>query len=284
MIGLIKKLGNMPPNVLTPKRLASHFEVILDGPNLVGIKAVGGVDGVLGHTQLGLGDDRPIALIGKGITFDSGGISAKPNRNMHLMKFDMLGAATILAVGKAVNKNVDLWGCIAENTPRNNGVRPGDVLTYVNGTRVEVIDTDAEGRLVLADGIIQARKRNPKLIITVATLTGCARAVEPATVVFSNDTRLLTDFLECAAVENELTCPFPIFEDHREAIKGDKGISEIKNWADHRAGCSIAAAFLEHFVGEVPWIHLDIAGSATREGKPTGAMYKTLKRFLEEKA
>lgn len=284
-IQLIKKLGLMPPNKLTPGRLASYFkhrEWALG--KYTGIYAVGGDTGLLGYTKTGKGTvGVDVALVGKGITFDSGGISIKPSKDMHLMKFDMLGAATVLALEKHLKdqpSTYHLYGCCAENTFHDNTMRPGDVLTYADGTKVEVINTDAEGRLVLADGIIEAKKHNPKLIITIATLTGAARAaLGDATAVFGNQQYIINQFMGVAEKCGEQVWQLPIWDQHRDNIKGQKGVSDIKNQGSI-AGASTAAAFLEHFVGDTPWLHLDIAGSAYKDGVPTGAMYRTLKTFL----
>lgn len=284
-LNLIKKLGLMPPNILTPDELVSYFDVAECNREHVGIQAVGGNAGWLGYTRVGgyENSSNRIAIVGKGITFDSGGISAKPCNGMWRMKCDMLGAATVLALTHTLAKDldvaVDLYGCIAENTPRTNGMRPSDVLTYSDGTKVEVVDTDAEGRLVLADGILEAKSKNPALIITIATLTGAALAVEPATVMFANNEQYAKKF---ESVCKEKYVRFPIYDEHRKAIKGKKGVADIKNLGEgNKAGSCTAAAFLEHFVGDTPWIHLDIAGSATdKEGNPTGAMLDTLTQFI----
>lgn len=286
-INLIKKLGNMPPNVLTPAALARYFELSSRDPHYVGVNAVGGGDGWLGYTHLGAEDiPAKIAVVGKGITFDSGGISAKSCNGMWKMKYDMLGAATALALKHTIKEDlsVDLYGCIAENTPRTNGMRPSDVLVYPDGTKVEVVDTDAEGRLVLADGIIEAKSREPEVIITIATLTGAALAVEPATVMFSNSGVAAREFELSAIACDEKVVRFPIYQEHRDNIKGRKGVADIKNLGSMKSGACTAAAFLEHFVGDTPWIHLDIAGSATdKEGNPTGAMLATLTHFINNR-
>jgi leucyl aminopeptidase len=287
-IALIKKLGLMPPNELTPVVLAEQFKektyAFTSSTELVGLSAVGRSKAWLGYSRVGKGTNGVnIAIVGKGITFDSGGISIKPSNNMHHMKMDMLGAATVLATAPALNKldgTFHLYGCCAENTFHHDQMRPGDVITYPNGTKVEILDTDAEGRLVLADGILAAKKHNPDLIITIATLTGSARAaLGNGTAVFgSQETvdNLLASAKEC----QEDAWQLPIWKQHRENIKGQKGVSDIKNLGTI-AGASTAAAFLEHFVGDTPWIHLDIAGSAyTKSGVPTGAMYKTLLKYL----
>jgi len=237
-IKLIKKLGLMPPNELTPIVLAKHFQeqtyAFTSGNQLAGLKAVGGSKAWLGHSVVGRGESTTkIALVGKGITFDSGGISIKPSSGMHNMKFDMLGAATVLALENVLAKcagTFHLYGCCAENTFHNDSMRPGDVLTYDNGSKVEIIDTDAEGRLVLADGILAAKKENPDFIITIATLTGSARAaLGDGTAVFSNSPGNARTFLERAAVCEENAWQLPIWEQHRKDIKGQKGVSDIKN-------------------------------------------------------
>lgn len=291
---LIKKLGLMPPNVLTPVKLAEYFqekEYAFTSNKLAGLKAVGCSKAWLGYSKVGKGT-KNIAIVGKGITFDSGGISIKPSRDMHHMKMDMLGAATVLALAKELDKldaTFHLYGCCAENTFHHDQMRPGDVLTFVNGTTVEIINTDAEGRLVLADGILAAKEHNPDLIITIATLTGAARAaLGDATAVFGNCQDAVDKLLSVAAECGEAAWQLPIWEQHRKDIAGQKGVSDIKNQGTI-AGASTAAAFLEHFivtdyehfVADNKWIHLDIAGSAySKDGVPTGAMYKTLKKFF----
>jgi leucyl aminopeptidase len=282
---LIKKLGLMPPNVLTPLELACYFEEHHhDG--LPGHHAVGRDNSFLGKTVTGnLDSEVTIAVVGKGITFDSGGISIKPSYNMHHMKFDMLGAATALALKTPLKRckyKVELYGCCAENTFHNNATRPGDVIEYIDGTTVEIINTDAEGRLVLADGILEARKHSPKLIITIATLTGAAKAaLGPATALFSNDYKLADKFLETADKCLEHVWQLPIWDMHKDDIKGQKGVSDLKNQGT-MAGASTAAAFLAHFIGDTKWLHLDIAGSAYKDGVPTGVMLDSLTKFLME--
>ena len=290
-IALIKELGLMPPNELTPVKLAQYFQeqeyAYVSGNELAGLKAVGGSKAWLGHSKVGKSMFPTTAIVGKGITFDSGGISIKPHHNMHHMKFDMLGCATVLALEKHLAQlegEFHLYGCCAENTFHHETMRPSDVLTYDNGTKVEIIDTDAEGRLVLADGILAAKKKSPFLIITIATLTGAAKAaLGNATAVFGNCQAIVDQFLATAKECEEEAWQLPIWEQHRKNIKGQKGVSDIKNLGTI-AGASTASAFLEHFVGGTNWLHLDIAGSAYKNEMPTGAMYKTLKKFLEDRA
>jgi leucyl aminopeptidase len=285
---LIKQLGLMPPNVLTPHALASHFDeshwVGEHFTRFAGLHAVGGTKAYLGKSTTGNPDGaKTIAIVGKGITFDSGGISIKGSHNMHHMKFDMLGAATVLALKntlKTCKHKVDLYGCCAENTFHDNTTRPGDVINYSDGTSVEIINTDAEGRLVLADGILAALDAKADLIITIATLTGSAKAaLGEATAVFGNHEETTTAFLDTCFDCGELAWQLPIWDIHRKDIKGQKGVSTIKNQGT-MAGASTAAAFLEHFIGGTNWLHLDIAGSAYKNDVPTGAMLDSLTRFL----
>jgi len=292
---LIIELGQMPPNVLTPKVLAGKFQHSIHAAldeGLVGLRAVGGNKAYMGNTVLG-GGNKITALIGKGVTFDSGGISIKGGANMKDMKFDMLGAATVLAVGNAYiqkpSSTLAILAPCAENTFHDNTYRPGDILTYPDGTRVEVDNTDAEGRLILADAILKVRGE-AGLIITIATLTGAAAAaVGEATAVLSNDDGVAEEFLAVAEAEGERAWRLPLWKEHREAIdikwekekkkKGDTS-AFISNCVRGGAGASTAAAFLEVFVGNTPWLHLDIAGSAYKDGVPTGAMLKSLVTFL----
>jgi leucyl aminopeptidase len=285
---IIVELGLMPPNILTPIKLASmfnHKEFAHTSKELVGLKAVGGSKAWLGHTQVGKKESNfRVAIVGKGITFDSGGISIKPAHNMHEMKFDMLGAATALALAETLKDFkgiVDIYGVCAENTFHHECLRPGDVLEYADGTKVEIINTDAEGRLVLADGIIEAKKHHPDIIITIATLTGAARAaLGSATALFGNDDSLVQKAIEASKEAKELLWQLPIWDIHRKDIKGIKGVADIKNQGTI-AGASTAAAFLEHFVKDSLWLHFDIAGSAYKDSKPTGVMLETITKLLD---
>jgi len=293
---LIIELGQLPPNVLTPEVLAGKFQhgipAALD-EGMVGLRAVGGNKAYMGNTVLGSGE-KITALIGKGVTFDSGGISIKGGANMKDMKFDMLGAATVLAVGNAYiqkpSSTLAILAPCAENTFHDDTYRPGDILSYPDGTRVEIDNTDAEGRLILADAILKIRS-DVSLIITIATLTGAAAAaLGEATAVFSNDDEVAAEFLAVAEAEGERAWRLPLWKEHRDAIdikwekkkKGDTS-AFISNCARGGAGASTAAAFLEVFVGDTPWLHLDIAGSAYKDGVPTGAMLKSLVTFLNSR-
>lgn len=305
---LIRRLGITPSNELTPHRLAEHFDLkhvpFMHKSRYEGLWAVGRGESALGVTKikaLHLDNALNISLIGKGITFDSGGISIKPGRDMHLMKFDMLGAATVLAVANYFKQtdnalkyiNLDIYGTCASNVFAGAGrqMLPGDVLTYHTDyeddnktVKVEVINTDAEGRLVLADGIIAAKNQpnKPDLIVTVATLTGGAKAaLGPGTAIFGSP-HYISQVKVAAESEGELIWPLPVWDCHRQDIKCPvKGLADIRNMGT-MASASTAAAFLEHFTGDTEWVHLDIAGSAYKDEVPTGVMFKTLVRMIKD--
>jgi leucyl aminopeptidase len=237
-------------------------------PRLVAIEYRGGKDG-----------DAPIAFVGKGITFDTGGISIKPNDGMWRMRTDMSGAAgsagAILTLARREAKvNAVAVLALAENMPDGNAIRPGDVLTSMSGKTIEVLNTDAEGRLVLADGLWWAQETyKPKLAVTIATLTGAvvgALGREHAGL-FTQDERLAADFLKAGDAVGEKLWRLPVTEATVESIKSD--IADVKNIAEQGAapGASAGAAFIMEWVKpETPFVHLDIAGMAWENaGRPT---------------
>jgi leucyl aminopeptidase len=212
--------------------------------------------------------DAPIALIGKGVTFDSGGLSLKPTDGMVTMKCDMTGAATMIAVVQAIARlklpvNVIGYAGLVENMTGGKAMKLGDVLTARSGKTIEVLNTDAEGRLVLADVINVALDRSPAKIIDLATLTGaCVVALGTETVgAFTNDQAWCDAILAAARTTGEPIWQLPMFPEYSDHIKSD--IADIKNTGDGRWGGAITAAkFLEEFVDGTPWVHLDIAGPA----------------------
>ena len=240
------------------------------------------------------GYTRTVAVIGKGITFDTGGISLKPSQNMEAMKHDMGGAATTLGVMAAVAQvapKVRVFGIIAtaENMPSDTAFRPGDVLTAMNGKTIEVISTDAEGRLVLADALVYAARHGADAMIDLATLTGGAVVAlgTITTAVFANDDALCEEFLSAAATESEKAWQMPLDAEYRDQIKSD--IADLKNSGGREASAVTAAKFLEEFTEGKPWVHLDIAGtvwdkkgnSFTPRGA-TGVHVRSLLRMLAE--
>lgn len=243
------------------------------------------------------GAKKHLALVGKGITFDSGGLSIKPGASMQTMKLDMGGAAAVMATAVAIARlglpvKVTAFAAIAENMPSGSATRPGDVLTIRGGQTVEVHNTDAEGRLVLADALVLASEAKPDLIVDVATLTGaCMVALGLRTSgILSNDDKLAQNLHASSKVAGESMWPLPITEEMEEIVKS----SSIADLRQHNpkpyGGTLFAAAFLREFVGDLPWIHLDIAGPAFNEGSAydytpvggTGAGVRTLVQLASE--
>lgn len=300
---------NAPPGDLRPRdfarRISEHAEDSLDvqiwDEKRLTKEGCGGLLGV------GAGSDNPprltrlthtpqnpkvhIAFVGKGITFDSGGLSIKPGSSMMTMKSDMGGAAAIVAATVAIARlglpvAVTAFACIAENMPSGSAIRPGDVLTMRNHKTVEVLNTDAEGRLVLADGLTLASETKPDAIIDAATLTGaCVVALGERTGgILSDHAALRHDIVQAAERAGESMWPLPIAEEMHEKVHAS-AIADLSQHNPKRAGGTLfAAAFLREFVADVPWGHLDIAGPAFNEGSAwdytpaggTGAGVRTL--------
>ncbi|MDO8746934.1 MAG: leucyl aminopeptidase [Thermodesulfovibrionales bacterium] len=213
---------------------------------------------------------KPLALIGKSITFDSGGISLKPSDGMEKMKYDMAGGAAVLGVLKAASAlklPVNLIGILpaTENLPGGSATKPGDIARSITGKTVEIINTDAEGRLILADAIGYAKRFKPKAIIDIATLTGaCSIALgNEAIAMMGNDRKLLDDIKKSADDTYERVWEMPLFDEYKEYIKSD--IADVKNTGGKNGSLVTAAYFLYEFAGKTPWVHLDIAGTAWAE-------------------
>lgn len=210
---------------------------------------------------------KKVVLIGKGITFDSGGLSLKTARSMETMKLDMAGAAAVIGVMSALPElapNVEVVGMApaTDNLPGGGAQKPGDVIRYPNGKTAEVVNTDAEGRLILADALVLAAREKPDCIIDLATLTGaCIVALgNELAGLFSNDDELADKLAACGRDAGEGLWRLPLAAEYREDIKSQ--VADIKNVGGGSAGAVTAALFLQEFVGEVPWAHLDIAGPA----------------------
>jgi leucyl aminopeptidase len=209
---------------------------------------------------------KKVALVGKGLTFDSGGLSLKPASGMETMKCDMAGAAAVLAAMRTLGKlkpRVAVLGLVAatENMPSGHATRPGDVVRAMNGKTIEVANTDAEGRLTLADALAYAVREKANEVIDIATLTGaCVVALGKVQMgVFSNDEGLLRRTLGAAKAAGEGAWHLPLNEDLKEAMKSD--IADLKNIGKPgEAGATMGGLFLQEFVGQTPWVHLDIAG------------------------
>ncbi|MFC1933806.1 leucyl aminopeptidase [Chloroflexota bacterium] len=215
----------------------------------------------------GSSEKTDVALIGKGITFDSGGISIKPSEGMGEMKGDMAGGAAVMAAISAIAQLKSKVNVIAlipatENLPGDNALKPGDILTAMTGKTIEIISTDAEGRLILADALGYARKHDPKLIVDVATLTGaCMVALGVVcTGAFGNNQELVDKVIAAGAGAGELIWQMPMYEEYKEHNKSE--VADIKNVGGKYGGAITAAQFLAEFVGDTPWVHLDIAGTS----------------------
>ena len=297
---LARDLVNMPPNVATPTKLAQTAQAIAAEHNLK--ITVGGREWAAEHKMggflavaQGAGEEPKfivlehnsdqtslptVVLVGKGITFDTGGISIKPSEKMDAMKSDMGGAAAVLGAMKAVAtlnlplRVIGITPC-TENMPDAFAYRPADVITASNGKTIEIISTDAEGRMVLADGLVYAQQYNPAAVIDLATLTGAcmvALGTGIAAGLFATDDWLRDKLLTAGQSSYERLWPLPLWSDYRKAIESD--VADMKNSGGRLGGVATSAVFLQEFVN-YPWAHLDIAGMALGEGQqahtPRGA-------------
>jgi leucyl aminopeptidase len=237
-----------------------------------------------------------LALVGKGLTFDSGGISIKPAESMHEMKYDMCGGAGVIAAMSAIGKlkpKLNVIGVVpsSENLPGPRAMKPGDILRAMNGKTIEVINTDAEGRLILADALCYARELGATAIVDAATLTGaCVIALgHAASGVMSNDDAFAERFLGVVGDVGERYWRLPLYDDFDRQIKSD--IADLKNTGGRPGGAETAGAFLKNFVADVPWIHLDIAGTAYLDAEssylakgPTGTPVRAMVSLVEDLA
>jgi leucyl aminopeptidase len=240
----------------------------------------------------GHASEKAMALVGKGITFDSGGISLKPDDNMGEMKGDMAGGATVMAVLRVLGQlrpgiNVTALIPATENLPSGAALKPGDVLRAMNGKTVEIVSTDAEGRLILADALSYATKLGLSPVVDVATLTGACRVAlgDVTTGAFGNSEDLMKRVLAAAQEAGERLWQMPMYDEYKELYKSE--VADIKNSGGRYGGAITAAQFLGEFVGDSPWVHLDIAGTSfTGKEKgyvvkgATGAMVRTLTNLV----
>jgi len=287
---LTRDLVNAPGNIKSPAFLAEQARAAAEG-NTLECKILGqkelvkeGFGALLSVAQGSAREPRliilkhnggskgeaPVALIGKGVTFDSGGISLKPGEKMDEMKMDMGGGAVVIGTMLAASQlelPVNLVGIIpaAENMPSGTAYRPGDILTSLSGQTIEVLNTDAEGRLILADALTYAKRYRPKLVIDLATLTGaCIIALgHQATAVLGNDQELVQSLLNAGEKCGERLWQLPLWEEYDQQIKSS--VADVKNTGGRPAGTITAAAFLKKFANDFRWAHLDIAGTAWRD-------------------
>ena len=293
---LAKDLGNLPGNVCTPSHLAMQAEELAKAQGFAievldrdAIEQLGmgsflsvakGSDEpprfiVLRH-QGGAANQKPIVLVGKGITFDSGGISIKPAAEMDEMKYDMCGAASVLGTFRALadlKLPLNVIGLIptCENMPNGRANKPGDVVTSMSGQTIEVLNTDAEGRLILCDALTYAERFEPACVVDIATLTGaCVIALGHLTSgLLANDDALARELLHAGEVAHDRCWQLPLFDEYEEQLKSN--FADMANIGGRPAGTITAAAFLAKFAKKYDWAHLDIAGTAWKSGKEKGA-------------
>ncbi len=308
-----RTLGNRPANHCTPSHLADEAMSLAKDSTTLSTKIHDeadmenlGMGALLSVTagsdqpakliemsyQGGKKDTAPMVLIGKGVTFDTGGISIKPAGGMDEMKFDMCGAASVFGVMQAVERMqlpINLIGLVAatENMPGGDATKPGDVVTSMSGKTIEVLNTDAEGRLVLCDAITYAQKFEPELMIDIATLTGaCVVALGAhASGLYSNKDDLADQLLQAGKSTGDRAWRMPLWKEYTKQLESP--FADLGNIGGSKAGSVTAACFLKEFVGETPWAHLDIAGSAWNSGAKKGATgrpVELLTEFLMQKA
>jgi leucyl aminopeptidase len=294
-IALAKDLGNLPGNVCHPPYLAEtartlgrEFKLDVEVLEREDMRKLGmGAALSVGQASAqpckfivmsykGGGKTKPIVLVGKGVTFDTGGISLKPGANMDEMKFDMCGAAAVFGAMKTVARlklPINLVAIIpaVENMPGGNATRPGDVVTSMSGQTIEILNTDAEGRLALADGLTYAERFDPACVIDIATLTGaCVIALGNVTSgLFANDDELADQLLESGEDTGDRAWRLPMFDEYQDLLKSN--FADMSNLGGRPAGAITAACFLKRFADKFKWAHFDIAGTNAISGDAKGA-------------
>ncbi len=306
---LTKNLGNLPANVCTPTYLAKQAQDLAKKYKSITAKILEKKD----MEKMGMGallavargshqppklivlhyngaakNKKPIALVGKGVTFDSGGISLKPAAAMEEMKFDMCGAATVLGTLLAMAElklPINVVGVIpaTENLPGGNATKPGDIVTTMSGQTVEIINTDAEGRLILADALTYTEKFQPEVVIDIATLTGAVIIAlgTPASGLMSNDSHLVDALKKAGDASSDRVWQLPLWDDYQEQI--DSNVADISNVGVGGGKVITAACFLARFTKKLHWAHLDVAGTAFLGGKDkqaTGRPVPLLVQYL----
>ncbi|MEQ5856965.1 leucyl aminopeptidase [Halomonas sp. EF61] len=298
-INLARQLGNLPGNVCTPRYLASEAERLAsesDGALTTEILDEAALEELGAHSLLSVGhgsdepsrlivmryqgaedeNESPHVLVGKGITFDTGGISLKPGAGMDEMKFDMCGAASVFgAVASilAIKPKINLVAIVAaaENMPSGRATKPGDIIKTLKGLSVEVLNTDAEGRLVLCDALTYAERFEPASVVDIATLTGAAIIAlgHHATGLMSNDDDLALDLLDAGETAWDRAWHLPLWDEYQEQL--DSNFADLANIGGRPAGTITAGCFLSRFATDFPWAHLDVAGTAWNSGSAKGA-------------
>ena len=305
-MALTKDLGNLPPNVCTPSYLADRARE-LGKRYRMKVQVFDRAD----MEKMGMGtllavargsheppkfiviehrgarkEGKPVVLVGKGVTFDTGGISIKPAAEMDEMKFDMSGAGSVLGTLKAVGEMklpLNVVGLIptTENMPGGQATKPGDIVKSMSGQTVEILNTDAEGRLILCDALTYAERYEPSAVIDIATLTGaCVIALgHVASGLFANDDALAQELLTAADVAHDRAWRMPLWDDYQDQLKSN--FADFANIGGRPAGSVTAACFLARFARKFKWAHLDIAGTAWRGGKEKGATARPVPMLTE---
>jgi len=305
-INFARELGNLPGNYCAPRHLGDFAKAMAsDYPKLsvkvLGLKAIERLKmGSFLSVARGSAEEprfivfeykgktsaKPHVLVGKGITFDTGGISLKPGAAMDEMKFDMCGAASVFGTMKALaasNAKAHVIGLVAaaENMPSGTATKPGDVVTSMSGQTIEVLNTDAEGRLVLCDALTYAERFKPASVVDIATLTGaCVIALgSHASGLFSNDQKLADKLLEAGEQTGDRAWQMPIWDEYHKSLKSN--FADMQNIGGREAGSITAACFLAKFTKKYPWAHIDIAGSAWNSGAAKGATGRPVELLVQ---
>lgn len=311
---LARDAGNQPPNICHPEYMAEQaLELAKQYPDLLAVTVLDeatmqdiGMNALLAVSKgserearlvlieyKGMANtEKPVVLVGKGITFDTGGISIKPAATMDEMKFDMCGAASVLGTMQALCEAklpINVVGALvcAENMPSGRATRPGDIVTTLNGQTVEILNTDAEGRLVLCDALTYIKRYEPDTVIDIATLTGaCVVALGKVLAgLFSPDNELANELIEAGQTAHDRVWRMPVIDDYQELL--DSSIADMGNIGGPYGGAITAACFLQRFTRDYRWAHLDIAGVAWLSGTNKGATGRPvplLMQFLRQRA
>lgn len=302
---LTKDLANLPANICTPAYLADHARLLAERFNTIttdifDADAISQL-GMGAYTAVGRGSDNPahmsvihyhggegepIVLIGKGVTFDAGGITLKKAPGMGHMTYDMCGAATIVGIMHIIAQlqlNINVIGIVAavENLPDGDAYRPGDILTTLSGQTVEIISTDAEGRLIIADVMTFAQRFTPSAMIDIATLTGAAiqSLGHVSSFMVSNHDDLAQQLLDASEIAFDRTWQMPLWDEYQEAI--DSPFADMMNAGVNSPGAITAGCFLSRYTEDVPWVHLDVAGTAFMHGTGNSATGRPLPLLLQ---
>jgi leucyl aminopeptidase len=296
-ISIARDLGNLPSNICTPSYIAKQAKALVKGQKNLTVTVLEEADmrklkmGSLLSVSAGSRqpaklitlqykggnkNDQPVVLVGKGVTFDTGGISLKPGAAMDEMKFDMCGAASVIGTVRAVvamNMPINLVGIIptTENMPDGLATKPGDIVTSMSGQTIEILNTDAEGRLILCDALTYAEKFKPRCVIDIATLTGaCIVALgKIPSAVLGNNRALIDDLIESGNQIEDRLWELPLWDEYQEQLKSN--FADMANIGGRDAGTITAACFLSRFTKKYKWAHLDIAGTAWKSGDTKGA-------------